>query len=283
LAVVGVGVALFMGLPPPWWPDMPPGLVHSGVAIGVILILLGSVLVLHSAVAARQRHQMWPIVGMAFFGIGFLGCVAWYFWPSKIEAGAEKSPLDGEIQIASDPAQYPTVVPQNTFFELQLNNHFMMAGGAFLTSSQPAGSSLPLRDPSIFPSNGIRLRISNYGKLAIVNARVTFPIEFMAIQKIDNGIRSGEVIKSSTVTTNPFSIGPGEIVDIYAINYSTDAFAQVMIPQTAQGYAPGSDKEETFKLIPSTFAGMGMLPFVPKFPPVLSPPIPLPPDRPGKK
>jgi len=82
LAILSVGIALFMGLPPPWWSDMPPGLVHAGVALGVILIIIGSALVLQSAAAARRRHKMWPILGMAFFGIGFVACSAWYFWPA---------------------------------------------------------------------------------------------------------------------------------------------------------------------------------------------------------
>jgi hypothetical protein len=84
LAVLGVGIALFMGLPPPWWPDMPPILVHGGVLLGVVTIFIGATLVFHSTLtAARQGRKMLPLIGMAFFGLGFIGCAAWYFWPSQ--------------------------------------------------------------------------------------------------------------------------------------------------------------------------------------------------------
>jgi Leucine-rich repeat (LRR) protein len=90
LAIIGIGIALFMGLPPPWWPDMPVSLVHAGVVVGVALIILGVGLVLNSTwSAARQgRRRMFPLFGMAVFGLGFLGCAAWYFWPAK-EATAQ--------------------------------------------------------------------------------------------------------------------------------------------------------------------------------------------------
>jgi hypothetical protein len=94
LGVMGIGVALFMGLPPPWWPDMPPNLVHAGVAFGIALIFVGAALVLHSALgAARQgRGRMLPLIGMAVFGIAFLGCAAWYFWPqTRAQAAASIS------------------------------------------------------------------------------------------------------------------------------------------------------------------------------------------------
>jgi hypothetical protein len=260
-------------------------LLASSVVTLVLLAIAAIVAIRAEREAERRgaKKRMVPLVGMIVCGIAFLGFASWYFWPGKTEAVAEKSLLDGQIQIASDLAQYPTVVPQNTFFELQLNNNFMREGGVFTTWSQPAGSPLPPRDPSVVPSRGIRLRISNYGKIAVVNARVTFPIEFLAVRKGDTGISSGEIIKSNTATTNPFSIGPGEIVDIYAMNYSINAFARVLVPPTAQGYMPGSDKLETFKLIAPVFAGMGLLPFVPKSPPVEPPPVPVPPSRPKGK
>jgi hypothetical protein len=229
----------------------------------------------------RQKRVI-ALIGMIVCSIGFAGFAAFYFWPQGTEAAVEASPLDGAIQITSDLSQYPTTIPQNKIFEFQLNNNFMFEGSAFLSWSLPAGAPLP-RDPAASPTSGIRLRISNYGKTAIINMRATFPIQFRAIEKIENGIKSGGIVKSATATTNPFSLGPGDFVDIYAMNYSTDAFAEVMIPETAQGFAPGSAKQETFKLIPPITLGMGLLPFVPKSPPVLPPPIPLPPSMQEKR
>jgi hypothetical protein len=255
-------------------------LFWSSIGVFVTTVVVVAILSLHEK--RRQHALIGPVLVMGLSALAFCGGAAWYFWPIKTEAAGETSPLDGQLQISSGISQYPTVLPQHTIFELQLNNNFSIDGGAFLGWTLPAGSPLPPRDQSVMPNYGVRLRIQNFGKIAVVNTRIAFPIEFMAILKNDNGISSGEVIKSTALTTIPFSIGPGEVVDIYAMNYSADAFAKVLTPQTAQGYLPGSDKLETFKLIPPTFSGMVMEPFAPKPKPRLpeSPPVPLPPLRP---
>ena len=88
--------------------------------------------------------------------------------------------------------------------------------------------------------------------------------------------------KTSVAIFPVFSIAPGESVDIYAMNYSTDAVAQVTIPPTAQGFVPGGERVETFKLIPPFLSGALIGPFVPKAPPApppSSPSEPLPPTR----
>jgi hypothetical protein len=229
----------------------------------------------------RQKRVI-ALIGMIVCTFGFAGFAAVYFWPHLTEVAAETSPLDEIIQISCDPSQYPITVPQNKIFELQLNNHFMTDGGAFLSWTLPTGATMPVRDPSSTPSFGLRLRISNYGKVAIVNTTVTFRVEFMAVEKIENGTKSGDVQKSVALTTLPFSIGPSEFVDIYAMNYSVDAYVQVSIPATAQGFAVGSGKRDTFKLISPLHAGMGIPPFAPKSQPTSAPPTPSPPSKPGK-
>ena len=80
LAVMGIGVPLFVGLPPPWWLDMPPILVHAGIGLGIILDLVGAGLVLNSIWVGKK---MFPLIGMAACGIGFVLCATWYFWPSQ--------------------------------------------------------------------------------------------------------------------------------------------------------------------------------------------------------
>jgi hypothetical protein len=41
LAFIGIGVTLMLALPPPWWPKMPPALVHIGVMVGIALTVVG--------------------------------------------------------------------------------------------------------------------------------------------------------------------------------------------------------------------------------------------------
>lgn len=96
-----------MGVPPPWWPGMPAILVHAGVVVGVALIILGAVLVLNSTWSAAQqgRRRMLALIGMAIFGLGFLSCAAWYFWPAKksnAEAIARLTELGWTVKPGND-------------------------------------------------------------------------------------------------------------------------------------------------------------------------------------
>jgi hypothetical protein len=75
LTILGVGLALALGLPPNSWTDMPPELVHIGVGTGIVLIIVG----LAITVSAFPRHKSvntwgpWviiiggPLLGMLWF------------------------------------------------------------------------------------------------------------------------------------------------------------------------------------------------------------------------
>lgn len=282
--IAGPAFAVSMMAAPEYFrlgPSVSALLFWGGIVVFLATVAVLAFISLHEE--RKRRTVTGPIILMVLGALIFCGGAAWYFWPGKSEASPEISPLDGAIQITSDLSEYPTILPQHKIFEFQLNDSFTFEGSAFLSWSLPAGAALPRRDPTFSPSGGLRLRISNYGKVALINATVIFPVYFKEIEKTENGIRSGKVIKASTATTNPFSIGAGDFIEIYALNYSTSAFAELMIPQTAQGFAPGSEKQETFKLIPSISMGMGLLPFVPKSPPESPPPVPSAPNKQGKK
>jgi hypothetical protein len=120
LAVMGIGIALFMGLPPPWWPEMPPTLVHLGVSLGVILILVGAFLVFASA---RDRHlaviplkqrlkRMWPqylmVFGACLFAVGFVAYLQLNVTPPKV---AESAPEPASAPPPPRSAEAP-VIPQ---------------------------------------------------------------------------------------------------------------------------------------------------------------------------
>jgi hypothetical protein len=82
LATLGIGVALVLGLPPNWWSDMPPELVHIGVGIGLVLIVVG----LAVAISSLPRHKSVATLGPWVLIIGgpLLG-LAWLYLgsPSK--------------------------------------------------------------------------------------------------------------------------------------------------------------------------------------------------------
>jgi hypothetical protein len=57
VAVGAIGFTLLIGLPPPWWADMSPYLVHAGLILGAILFVLGvSVSVIGSCRYAAENR-----------------------------------------------------------------------------------------------------------------------------------------------------------------------------------------------------------------------------------
>ena len=124
-----------------------------------------------------RRKRVIALVGMIICAICFAGFAAFYFWPDKTEAVAEASALDGSLQISCENSAYPTVVPPNRMCELQLTNRFTNDDGTFIWWTFPAGTTLPPRDQATSPIDGQRCRISNYGKMAIIHAQVTFPVD----------------------------------------------------------------------------------------------------------
>jgi len=157
----------------------------------------------------RQKRVI-ALVGMIVCAICFAGFAAFYFWPGKAEAPAiEASPLDGAIQISCENSGYPTVVPPNKMYELQLNNRFTNDGGSFVWWTFPAGTTLPTRDQAISPIDGQRCRISNYGKIAIINAIVTFPVDFRAVDKMEKRHQIGRYSKISDLDNAAVQHRPG--------------------------------------------------------------------------
>ena len=51
------------------------------VIAGVSLFALGTYYV------ASLHDKTIPLVGMIVFGMGFLGCAGWYFWPTNAKKG----------------------------------------------------------------------------------------------------------------------------------------------------------------------------------------------------
>jgi hypothetical protein len=78
LAFVGIGITLMVALPPPWWPKMPPPLVHIGVIVGALLTVVGVIIAVFG---------MWPVLPspkIAVLGMGsavlIFGACALWFW-----------------------------------------------------------------------------------------------------------------------------------------------------------------------------------------------------------
>lgn len=75
LTILGVGLALALGLPPNSWTDMPPELVHIGVGAGIVLIIIG-LAITFSSFPRQKSMNTWgpwvlviggPLLGMLWF------------------------------------------------------------------------------------------------------------------------------------------------------------------------------------------------------------------------
>jgi hypothetical protein len=41
LALLGIGITMVLAIPPPWWPNMPRGVVRVGIFIGIVFVVYG--------------------------------------------------------------------------------------------------------------------------------------------------------------------------------------------------------------------------------------------------
>ena len=82
LGVLAIGIALMVGVPPPWWPEMPRGFVRATVAVGVLASITGLYLLMLGLWPAFKERDKWPQIGMILFALGFFGCTVWY-WNNK--------------------------------------------------------------------------------------------------------------------------------------------------------------------------------------------------------
>lgn len=274
LALLGIGITMVLALPPPWWPSMPRGFVRAGLFIGLAFIIYGTAFTAMGIWPDELRPKLLPIVAMCLGLSIFIAGSIWFSRMAPPRHEAETSPLDGTIQVSAEPANYPTVA-SNKMYEMEMATPIISEGVVLVSFIYSVGTTFPARNPDILPFSGWRFRITNYGKTAVINTHIPFRVEFYP-----NTEKSKKYVVSRAP---PFSIAPGESIDMYAMNYSTDTEVSVSAPEIAEGFVPGGTKPETFKLIPSLITAATIPPFTPKSLPALSHPAPAPPNKPEEK
>jgi hypothetical protein len=78
LAFIGIGITLMVALPPPWWPRMPPPLVHIGVIVGALLTVVGTIITVFGMWPVLPNPKI-PLLGMGTAVVIFGVCALW-FW-----------------------------------------------------------------------------------------------------------------------------------------------------------------------------------------------------------
>jgi hypothetical protein len=213
----------------------------KGARLGTILASIGTIFIVVGAI------------------VGLIG--AFKIDHSREEKDTTASPLDDTVQLACEWTQLPTVAPAHPVTELQLNNNFIQAGGVYTFFSQQPNQELKLSNPDA-PNYTWRCRFSNFGKTAVLNMTASIHVNFRKVIKTETSASSGEITKSADLVTLPFTLDAttGKL-DIYVRNYSDNAYAEILVPNTAQGQLPGSERLHSFKLAPSQFGGFYLPPF----------------------
>jgi hypothetical protein len=229
LGVMGIGVALFVGLPPPWWPDMPPLMVHIGVGIGILLNIVGVCLVLNSVWVGRK---MWPVIGMAVCGVGFVACAAWYFWPVPVSSPANSSSTAAPLVSSAPPhsAAYFDCGPGWWPEAEQAPRGALIISVMQFSNAEPTIGAGP--GPAIKENHNkqysstapIKCEVTFYGTSPIFNVEMQILVDlYEVIIRTDHSNASGNLVKTLTAKIGVTQISvPGRNVFTFYV-YSFDA------------------------------------------------------------
>jgi hypothetical protein len=74
----------------PFLKGHPGDAFWISLGVTIFLLILAAIIAIRGERAAERegaKKRMIPLVGMIFFGIGFVGCAGWYFWPARNASG----------------------------------------------------------------------------------------------------------------------------------------------------------------------------------------------------
>jgi hypothetical protein len=239
-------------------------LIDPRTGVGVLLCLIGiatTFWLFWTPLKAipRTKARLWPWIGIVLLLIeaGF---------PAYMLYAKSEPSLDQAIQLACDWVEPPAPTSEKVH-EIQL----ILGMGGVPTVQ-------PFLDTLESPTYTYRCRFNNLSTVATANVTADMKLDFEETIKSDSGTKSGAIIASYVVDTPKITLGAGKFIDIYLRNRSP-AFAILSLPTMATGQAAGSDKVQTFKLMPSQRTAFSMPPFDRPEPPKAAhvpPPVPKP-------
>jgi hypothetical protein len=116
-AVSAFPLGLAMSVAPDYFPALKayPGIFFwGGISITAFCLMLAAVIAIrgeHAAELDGAKKRMVPFAGMIIFGAAFLGCTAWYFWPSPRAEQPRGNNKKAEIEeTSSAPEPNPTLL-----------------------------------------------------------------------------------------------------------------------------------------------------------------------------
>ena len=108
--ISGVGVAMVASAGPLAFPDAPRELWRVIFVVGALVAILPALFLGYEYRHIAQAKRALPLIGMIVFGIGFLACAAWYFWPARAPLPAtatEQPPKVEPLVVTPKPAAQP--------------------------------------------------------------------------------------------------------------------------------------------------------------------------------
>jgi hypothetical protein len=251
-AAIFTALAVIVSPQSPLWRDVLVG--------GAYVLLVRAVLIFFDMrQPLRERPKMIPIIGMVTCGLGFLGCVAWYFWPPSvpqkeaaplqekeaIQPGAQKQvSLLWECQTAT----VPTVVPSggvNTI-EAMIDDNGTHPNVGFGFSNVPPGS--PYRKDH-FPAQ--KCSLINFGDETIFDVTIVFNVSFTRASDERSGIKNAVAKgRSPNVPVRSLDRGRDNSYTIYILNLSRKFAVDIELPTTASYVTVGDSTRKEANFLP---------------------------------
>ena len=232
-AAIFTALAVIVSPQSPLWRDILVG--------GAYVLLVCAVLIFFDMrQPLRERPKMIPIIGMVICGLGFLGCVAWYFWPRSVpqreaaplqtketnQPGAQKQvSLLWECQTAA----VPTVVPSggiNTI-EAMIDDNGTDPNVGFGFSNVPPGS--PYRRDH-FPAQ--KCSLINFDDETIFDVIIVFNVSFATLPDGHNDSKVIAKARSPNVHVSSLDTGRDNSYIIYILNLSRKFAVDIALPTT---------------------------------------------------
>jgi hypothetical protein len=184
-----------------------------------------------------KGYRMHPLVGSVIFGVLSLGCLSWYFWPTKLlpsdsVAATPVAPASKDKTFVECTLKTPLLFGESPLWMLQtfplpIEN----GGGGLVQMSGPVGARvLPPNMPFVFQCD-----LTNYTSEPLF--AVTLPLHLLFETAIDqgSGTKRNEGVfleRDWSITVPKIDIGPAGRFSFYVTNGS-DKIVTVMFPKSA--------------------------------------------------
>jgi hypothetical protein len=250
-AAILTALAVIVSPQSPLWRDVLIG--------GAYILLVCAVLIFFDMrQPLKERPKMMPLIGMVICGVGFLGCMAWYFWPSPqreaplLQTQEATQPGGAQKQVSllweCQAATLPNVVPNggvNTI-EITIDDDGTNPHVDFVVSNAPPGS--PYRKGRFIAE---KCSLINFGDETIFDIPIGFNVSFTRVSDERDGIKN-VVAKghSPNLPIRSLDRGRDNSYTIYIINLSRKFAVDIELPTTASYVTVGDSTRKEAKFLP---------------------------------